>query len=65
MSKTRGNVLDPFAVMEQYGIDPLRYYLMREVALGQDGVISLEGFQGRYNSELANELGNLEPGRLV
>ena len=59
MSKTRGNVLDPFAVMEQYGIDPLRYYLMREVALGQDGVISLEGFQGRYNSELANELGNL------
>jgi len=59
MSKTRGNVLDPFAVMDQYGIDPLRFYLMREVALGQDGVISLEGFEGRYNSELANELGNL------
>ena len=59
MSKTRGNVLDPFAVMEQYGIDPLRFYLMREVTLGQDGVISLEGFEGRYNSELANELGNL------
>jgi methionyl-tRNA synthetase len=59
MSKTRGNVLDPFAVMDQYGIDPLRYYLMREVTLGQDGVISLEGFEGRYNSELANELGNL------
>jgi methionyl-tRNA synthetase len=59
MSKTRGNVLDPFEVMQQYGIDPLRFYLMREVALGQDGVISLEGFQGRYNSELANELGNL------
>ncbi len=59
MSKTRGNVLDPFVVMDQYGIDPLRFYLMREVALGQDGVISLEGFEGRYNSELANELGNL------
>ena len=59
MSKTRGNVLDPFAVMEQYGIDPLRYYLMREVTLGQDGVVSMEGFEGRYNSELANEFGNL------
>ena len=45
--------------MDQYGIDPLRFYLMREVTLGQDGVISLEGFEGRYNSELANELGNL------
>ncbi len=59
MSKTRGNVLDPFAVMEQYGIDPLRYYLMREVTLGQDGVIGMDGFESRYNSELANELGNL------
>jgi methionyl-tRNA synthetase len=59
MSKTRGNVLDPFAVMEQYGIDALRYYLMREVALGQDGVIGMDGFESRYNSELANELGNL------
>ena len=59
MSKTRGNVLDPFAVMEQYGIDPLRFYLFREVTFGQDGVISLEGFEQRYNNELANELGNL------
>jgi methionyl-tRNA synthetase len=59
MSKTRGNVLDPFAVMEHYGIDPLRYYLMREVALGQDGAIGMDGFEQRYNSELANELGNL------
>ena len=59
MSKTRGNVLDPFAVMETYGIDALRYYLFREISFGQDGVISLEGFEGRYNSELANELGNL------
>ena len=59
MSKTRGNVLDPFAVMEKYGIDPLRFYLLREVNFGQDGVISLDGFETRYNSELANELGNL------
>ena len=59
MSKTRGNVLDPFAVMDRYGIDPLRYYLLREVAFGQDGVISMEGFESRYNNELANELGNL------
>ena len=59
MSKTRGNVLDPFAVIEQCGIDALRFYLFREVTFGQDGVISLEGFEQRYNNELANELGNL------
>jgi methionyl-tRNA synthetase len=59
MSKTRGNVLDPFAVMETYGVDALRYYCFREVAFGQDGVVSLEGFETRYNAELANELGNL------
>jgi methionyl-tRNA synthetase len=59
MSKTRGNVLDPFAVMDQYGIDPMRFYLFREVTFGLDGVISLEGFEQRYNNELANELGNL------
>jgi methionyl-tRNA synthetase len=59
MSKTRGNVLDPFEVMDTYGIDPLRFYLFREVTFGQDGVISMEGFEQRYNGELANELGNL------
>ena len=59
MSKTRGNVLDPFAVIEQRGVDPLRFYLFREVTFGLDGVISLEGFEQRYNNELANELGNL------
>jgi len=59
MSKTRGNVLDPFAVMEQHGLDALRFYLFREVTFGQDGVIGLEGFEQRYNNELANELGNL------
>ena len=46
MSKTRGNVLDPFAVIEQYGIDPLRYYLMREVTLGQDGDHQPGGLRG-------------------
>ena len=59
MSKTRGNVLDPFAVIDELGADPLRFYLMREVTLGQDGDVSLEGLQARYNNELANELGNL------
>ncbi len=59
MSKTRGNVLDPFAVIEELGAEPLRYYLMREVTLGQDGDVSLEGLRARYNNELANELGNL------
>ncbi len=59
MSKTRGNVLDPFAVMEKYGVDAFRFYCFREVTFGQDGVVSLNGFETRYNSELANELGNL------
>lgn len=59
MSKTRGNVLDPFEVMEKYGVDAFRFYCFREVNFGQDGVISLEGFESRYRSELANELGNL------
>jgi len=59
MSKTRGNVLDPFAVMDKYGVDAFRFYCFREVTFGQDGVISLESFESRYNSELANDLGNL------
>jgi methionyl-tRNA synthetase len=59
MSKSLGNVLDPFHVMDVYGTDALRYYLLREVAFGQDGSVSPEGFESRYNSELANEYGNL------
>ena len=59
MSKTRGNVLDPFEVMDKYGVDAFRFYCFREVAFGQDGVISMEGFESRYNAELANDLGNL------
>ncbi len=59
MSKSLGNVLDPFHVMDVYGTDALRYYLLREVAFGQDGSVSPEGFENRYNTELANEYGNL------
>jgi methionyl-tRNA synthetase len=52
-------VLDPFAVMDLYGTDALRFYLLREVAFGQDGAISPEGFENRYTTELANDYGNL------
>jgi methionyl-tRNA synthetase len=59
MSKTRGNVMDPFPLIERYGADPFRFYCLREVSFGQDGMVSEEGFKARYNTELANELGNL------
>ena len=59
MSKTLGNVLDPFQVIDMYGTDALRYYCFREVSFGQDGSISTEGFEARYTTELANEYGNL------
>ena len=59
MSKSLGNVIDPFQVMDLYGTDALRYYLMREVSFGQDGSVSPEGFETRYTTELANEYGNL------
>jgi methionyl-tRNA synthetase len=59
MSKSLGNVIDPFEVIDLYGTDALRYYLMREVSLGQDGSVSPEGFETRYTTELANEYGNL------
>ena len=59
MSKTRGNVMDPFPLIEQYGADPFRFYCLREVNFGQDGVVGEESFKNRYNAELANELGNL------
>jgi methionyl-tRNA synthetase len=52
-------VLDPFQVIDVYGVDALRYYCFREVSFGQDGSISTEGFEARYNTELANEYGNL------
>jgi methionyl-tRNA synthetase len=59
MSKTRGNVMDPFPLIKEYGADAFRFYCLREVSFGQDGMVSEEGFKARYNSELANELGNL------
>ena len=59
MSKSLGNVIDPFQVIEMYGVDALRYYVLREVGFGQDGSVSPEGFEKRYDTELANEYGNL------
>jgi methionyl-tRNA synthetase len=59
MSKSLGNVLDPFAVMEQFGTDALRFYCLREVSFGQDGSVSTAGFEARYETELANDYGNL------
>jgi methionyl-tRNA synthetase len=59
MSKSLGNVLDPFEVIERFGADALRFYLMRDVQFGQDGSVSTASFEQRYESELANDLGNL------
>jgi len=59
MSKSLGNVLDPFEVIERYGADALRFYCFREVRFGQDGSISTAGFEARYETELANDFGNL------
>jgi methionyl-tRNA synthetase len=59
MSKSLGNVLDPFAVIDQFGADALRFYCFREVSFGRDGSVSAAGFETRYEAELANEYGNL------
>ncbi len=59
MSKSLGNVLDPNEVVERFGADALRFYLFREVSFGQDGSISTAGFESRYETELANDWGNL------
>jgi methionyl-tRNA synthetase len=59
MSKSLGNVLDPFAVIERFGSDALRFYLLRDVPFGQDGSVSTAAFEQRYASELANDFGNL------
>jgi methionyl-tRNA synthetase len=59
MSKSVGNVVDPFALIEHYGLDPVRYFFLREVPFGQDGNYSHEAIVGRINADLANDLGNL------
>jgi methionyl-tRNA synthetase len=59
MSKTTGNVVDPLALIDVYGRDAFRYYVLREMALGQDADFSAESFNTRYQSELGNNLGNL------
>ncbi|HVE69037.1 MAG TPA: methionine--tRNA ligase [Solirubrobacteraceae bacterium] len=59
MSKSLGNVLDPFDAMDKFGTDALRFYCMRDVSFGQDGSVSPADFESRYETELANELGNL------
>jgi methionyl-tRNA synthetase len=59
MSKSLGNVLDPFEVIERFGADALRFYLLREVPFGADGSVSTASFEQRYESELANDYGNL------
>jgi methionyl-tRNA synthetase len=59
MSKSVGNVVDPFALTQAYGVDPVRYFFMREVPFGQDGNYSHDAIVARINADLANDLGNL------
>ena len=59
MSKSRGNVLDPVEIVDQFGVDPFRYFLLREATFGEDGTFSEEALIKRFNIDLANDLGNL------
>ncbi|MBC8215744.1 MAG: methionine--tRNA ligase [Candidatus Marinimicrobia bacterium] len=59
MSKSLGNVVNPLELIDEYGVDPVRYYLMREMVLGQDSNFTMESFIKRYNADLANDFGNL------
>jgi methionyl-tRNA synthetase len=59
MSKSKGNVVDPLALAKEYGVDVVRYFILREVPFGVDGDFSMNSFINRYNADLANDLGNL------
>ena len=59
IGKSLGNVIDPFALIGKYGVDPLRYFLVREIPFGEDGDFNEKALISRINNELANELGNL------
>ena len=59
MSKSEGNVIDPLELIDVYGADPVRFYVVREVQFGQDGNVSVDGVHERYERELGNDLGNL------
>ena len=59
MSKSKGNVVDPNLLIDEFGADAIRYFLLREIALGQDGNFSRDALIGRINADLANDLGNL------
>ncbi|MDA8823858.1 class I tRNA ligase family protein [Opitutales bacterium] len=59
MSKSTGEVIDPLSLIEQRGVDPFRYFVMREMTVGQDADFSLDRFESRYKTDLGNDLGNL------
>lgn len=59
MSKSLGNIIDPFELVKKYGVDAVRYFLLREIPATEDGDFTYEKFKERYNADLANGLGNL------